>query len=140
MAENQFPKIGVGVLIFKDGKVLFGKRKGKHAPGVYSPPGGKMEHFESFAQTVHREVSEECGLEIENLKFLCIKNLKEYPPDHFVNLGFTADWKSGEPQLLEPEKIESWNWYSLDRLPEPLFAMIPYYLEAIKTGKMFFDK
>lgn len=138
--NEQRPKVGVGVLIFKDRKVLLGKRKSKHAGGVFSAPGGKMDYLESFEQAVRREVAEECGLNIKDLKFLCIYNLKEYPPDHYVNFGFTADWDGGEPQLLEPDKFEEWGWYDLDHLPEPLFAMIPSYLEALKTGKVFFDK
>lgn len=127
-------------MIFKDGKILLGKRKSGHANAVFSPPGGKMDYLESFQEAVKREVGEECGLEIENLKFLCVYNLKEYSPDHYVNLGFTADWKDKDPQLLEPDKVESWAWYDLDNLPQPLFAMIPSYLEALKTGKVFFDK
>src|SRR3989338_11146631 len=133
------PKVGLGVIIFKEGKILLGRRKSRHANGVYSAPGGKLEYLESFEQAARREVVEECGLKIKNIKFFCLYNLKEYPPDHYVNIGFTAEWESGEPQVLEPEKIDSWNWYALDKLPKPLFAMIPSYLEAFKTGKNFFD-
>ena len=135
------PKVGLGVLIFKEDKILLAKRKGSHAhaQGVYSPPGGHMEYGESFEESIRREVEEECGLEIQNLKFLCVYNQKEYLPDHFVNLGFMADWKNGEPQLMEPEKMEEWGWYNLENLPQPLYAMIPKYIEALKTSKNFFD-
>lgn len=34
------PRIGVGVLIFRDGKLLLGKRKGSHGAGHWSAPGG----------------------------------------------------------------------------------------------------
>jgi hypothetical protein len=37
-----YPRVGVGIMIFKDGKVLMGKRKGKHGAGEYAWPGG---HF-----------------------------------------------------------------------------------------------
>jgi 8-oxo-dGTP diphosphatase len=137
--DEQKPKVGVGVMIFKDGKVLIGKRKARHAFGTYSPPGGHMEYAESFEQAVRREVMEECGLEIENVKFLCVYNQQEYLPDHYINFGFTADWKSGDPKVLEPEKCESWAWYDPENLPEPLFATIPKYVIALKTGKNYFD-
>ena len=133
------PEVGIGVLIFKEGKVLFGKRKSKHANGVYAPPGGKLDFGETFVDCAKREVREETGLEIENVKFLCLGSMKQYSPKHWVNIGMTADWKSGEPKVIEPEKSEEWKWYDTENLPQPLLAIIPNYLEALKTGKNFFD-
>ena len=49
-----------------------------------------------------------------------------------------ADWKSGEPEVLEPEKCEGWEWYDLDHLPQ-LFGPCVLALEAYKTGKNYFD-
>jgi hypothetical protein len=51
----------------------------------------------------------------------------------------TADWKNGEPKVLEPEKTESWDWYDLDNLPKPLFKNCELSLENYKTGKNYFD-
>jgi len=31
------------------------------------------------------------------------------------------EWVSGEPQVLEPDEVDSWGWYAWDRLPAPLF-------------------
>ncbi len=45
--ENKRPKVGLGVLIFKDGKVLLGKRKGAHGEGTWCPPGGHLEFGET---------------------------------------------------------------------------------------------
>ena len=84
-------------------------------------------------------MSEETGLEIENIRFLRLMNLKEYAPKHYIDIGLVADWKSGEPMVREPDKVESWGWYDLDNLPQPLFATEPSYLEALKTGRTFFD-
>ena len=52
------PKIGVGVLIRKDGKVLFGKRKGDHGNGTWCPPGGHLEKFETIVDVARCEASE----------------------------------------------------------------------------------
>ncbi|MBX4191567.1 MAG: NUDIX domain-containing protein [Candidatus Doudnabacteria bacterium] len=138
MTEDR-PKVGIGVMVMKDGKYLFGKRKGDHAGGEYAPPGGHMEYMESFEQATKREVKEEAGIEIENIRLISLSNLKNYAPKHYVNIGLIADWKSGEPQVLEPDKMVEWNWYDLDNLPQPLFATISIYVTAIKTGKVFFD-
>lgn len=137
--EEQKPRVGIGVMVIKDGKYLLGKRKSRHAPGEYAPPGGHLEHMESYEACARREVLEETGMEIENVRFLCLSNQKEYAPKHYVNIGLLADWESGEPKIMEPEKSEAWNWYDLENFPEPLFATVKYYREALKTGKNYFD-
>ena len=137
--KNLYPKVGVGIMILKEGKVLLGKRKGSHGEGEYAWPGGHMEYMESFEECAKREVKEETGMEIENVRFLRILNLKSYTPKHYVDVGLLADWKSGTPLVMEPDRAESWDWYDLDNLPGPLFSAIPTYLEAYKTGKNFWD-
>lgn len=137
--EDNRPKVGVGVFIIKDGKVLLGKRKDAHGEGEFAPPGGHMEYMESFETVARREVKEETGIEIDNIRLLSLSNLKTYAPKHYVNIGFIADWKSGEPQIMEPEKCDSWGWYDMDNLPAPLFSTVPIYVEAFKTGKNFWD-
>lgn len=140
MKETPITKVGIGLAIFKDGKILLGKRKGTHGAGEYAGPGGHLEHMESFEDCAKRETLEETGMEITNVRFLCLSNLKRYAPKHYVDIGIIADWKSGEPQVMEPEKLESWGWYDIDHLPEPLFGVEPNYIEAIKTGKNYFDQ
>lgn len=136
--ENR-PKVGIAVMVFKNGKILLGKRKGSHGEGEYAFPGGHMEYMESFEGCVKREVKEEAGIEIGNIKFLRLSNLKAYAPKHYVDIGLMAQWISGEPQILEPEKCEGWGWYDMDNLPQPLFSTIDSYIEAYKTGRDYWD-
>ncbi len=135
----QRPKVGIGVMIWKDGKILLGKRKGSHGDGEYSFPGGHLEYMESFADCARREVSEECGLEIENIRFQYLANIMKYAPKHYTHIGLVADWKNGEPKVLEPEKSESWSWYEMDHLPQPIFEMCKLAIECHKTGKNYLD-
>ncbi len=139
MNQEQRPKVGIGVMVFKDGKVLLGKRKNIHGDGEYAALGGHLEYMESFENCAKRETMEEAGIEIDNIKFLALSNLKKYIPNHYINIGLTADWKSGEPKTMEPEKMEGWNWYDLDNLPEPLFDVIPNYIESIRSQKNYWD-
>ncbi|MBI5126178.1 MAG: NUDIX domain-containing protein [Candidatus Taylorbacteria bacterium] len=139
MSHEERPKVGIGVMIIKDNKVLLGKRKGSHGEGEYAWPGGHMEYMESFQDCAKRETLEETGIQIHNVRFLRLMNLKTYAPKHYVDIGLIADWKSGEPEIMEPEKIEEWNWYDINELPEPLFSSIPSYIEAYKTGKNYWD-
>ena len=137
--EHNLPKVGLGVMVFKDGKVLLGKRKTAHGEGEFAWPGGHLEFGESFEACAKREAMEETGIEITNVRFLRLMNLKTYSGKHYVDIGLAADWKSGEPEAREPDKCEGWTWYNLDNLPEPLFGTIPSYLEAYKTGRNYFD-
>lgn len=136
--ETRYPKVGVGVMIWKDGKVLMGKRKSAHGEGEYAWPGGHLEYNETIEECAKRETMEETGMEIKNVRFLRVVNGRVYGK-HYVDVGMIADWKSGEPQLREPEKCESWDWYDPKKLPEPLFAFIPYYFEGLETGETFFE-
>lgn len=139
MDSQNIVKVGIGVMIFKDGKVLLGKRKGSHGEGEYAWPGGHMEYMESFEDCAKREVKEETGMEIDNVRFLRLYNLKDYAPKHYADIGLIADWKSGDPQIMEPHRIEGWDWYDPENLPSPLFSTLPSYFEALKTGRNFWD-
>jgi 8-oxo-dGTP diphosphatase len=133
------PRVGLGVVVFRDGKFLLGKRKGSHGAGEYSPPGGGLEHGESLEECAKREVMEEAGIEITNIRFLCVFNQRFYPPNHFVNIGLVADWKSGEPKVMEPEKCDGWDWFTLDDLPSPMFKTFKYYEMALKGEGHYWD-
>lgn len=133
-------RIGIGVMVIKDGKVLIGKRKGSHGDGEWAWPGGHMEYMESFEECARREVREEAGIEIENIRFLFLSNLRAYAPKHYIDIGLVADWKSGEPQVLEPDKRENWEWRDMDDLPTPLFHSLPKYIEAYRTQRHYWDE
>jgi 8-oxo-dGTP diphosphatase len=139
MENNDRPKVGIAVIIFRNNKILLGKRKGSHGEGEYSSPGGHLEYMESIEECAKREVLEETGMEIENIKFLRLMNLKDYNPKHYIDIAVTCDWKSGEPKVMEPEKCEAWGWYSIDEIPTQLFKSFPSIIEALKTGKNYFD-
>lgn len=121
--------------------MLLGKRKGAHGAGEYAGVGGHMEGLETCGDTIMRELREEIGEEIEitEPKFLCLSNLRRYAPRHYIDIGMIATWVSGEPKIMEPDKIESWDWYSLDSPPSPLFESPANYIEAYKSGRVFFE-
>jgi len=137
--EQQRPKVGIGVMILKNGKVLLGKRKGSHGEAEFAFPGGHLEYMEGFADCARREVLEECGIEIENIRFQFLANVTRYAPKHYVHIGLVADWKSGEAKVLELEKSESWLWYDLDNLPDPIFEMCKLAIQCHKTGMNYLD-
>lgn len=140
MDQQPITKVGIGVLILnEEWKVLLGKRKGSHGEGEYAFPGGHLEYMESFEDCVKREVKEECGIEIKDIKFQFIANVTEYAPKHYVHIGLVAKLKSGTPEVREPEKCESWDWYTLDHLPAPLFFMCDLAFTSLKKEIQYFD-
>lgn len=116
------PKVGVGVCVIKDNKVLYGKRKGPHGFGDWCFPGGHLEYGESIEDCARREVMEETGINIKNLKIGPFTNdIFEKEQKHYITLFVIADYDSGEVKIMEPDKCEKWDWFSWENPPEPLF-------------------
>ena len=128
--EKQMPKVGVGVCVVKDGRVLLGKRKNAHGQGSWCFPGGHLEFNESVEDCAKREVLEETGLSIKNLRVGPYTNdIFEKENKHYVTLFVVADCDSGEAKLMEPEKCEKWEWFDWDKLPSPLFLSLQNLLK-----------
>jgi 8-oxo-dGTP diphosphatase len=114
------PRVGVGVIVMRQGLVLLGLRQGSHGAGTWALPGGHLEFGESVAQCAEREVSEETGLEIHDLSQATYSN-DLFEGKHYVTLFVVAHGASGEAQLLEPDKCSRWEWFRWSQLPQPLF-------------------
>lgn len=136
------PQVGIGIFLIKGDSILLGRRKVSHGIGEYALPGGHLELQESFEDCVLRELAEEVGpsIKVKGIQLLCITNMRKYAPKHYVDIGMFAEWVSGEPKVMEPEKKESWQWYRLDKLPEPLFGCTSNFVTAYKTGKVYFTE
>ena len=136
---DNITKVGIGVMIWKDGKVLLGKRRGSHGEGTYAFPGGHMEYMESFTDCVKRELEEECGLKIKNLRFVYVANVKIFDPKHYLHITLAADWEGGEPEIREPDKCESWDWFDPEDLHTPLFPQSQVSFLVYKNGTQYYD-
>ncbi|KAJ5937234.1 hypothetical protein N7454_004889 [Penicillium verhagenii] len=114
------PRVGIAVFAMNaEGKFVFGKRKGSHGAGRWALPGGHLEMNEDFAECAAREMLEETGLELVNLKLLTATNdvmLDE--SRHYVTIFMKGDLKdqSAQPQIMEPEKCDAWVWMSWDEM------------------------
>jgi len=119
------PRIGVGVIIKNQGKILLGLRKNSHGEGQWAFPGGHLEFGETPEETAVRECQEETGLIVCNPRTVKTTNdifLKE--EKHYVTLFVETDYLSGSACALEPDKCEEWAWFSWSSLPKPLFQTI----------------
>ncbi|MGM5487995.1 MAG: nucleotide triphosphate diphosphatase NUDT15 [Nanobdellota archaeon] len=124
------PKIGVGVIVIKDGKVLMGKRKNAHGDGSWSFPGGHLEFNETVEECAMREVSEETGISLKNMRKGPFTNdIFEKERKHYVTLYVVSDFAAGQVTVMEPDKFETWDWFEWNNLPQPLFIPIQNLLQ-----------
>lgn len=122
--EKQRPRVGVGVVVVKEGKVLLGKRKGAHGAGTWSIAGGHLEYGESLEKCATRELAEETGLKALSIQLGPWTNDVIDEDRHYISLFVFVDQFEGEPQLLEPEKCEGWEWFDWNNLPSPIFLTV----------------
>jgi len=132
------PAIGVGVLVWKDKQLLLGKRLHKDQSISWQFPGGHLECNESVTECARREVFEETGLQIKQLRHLGFTN-KSFEVNHqqYIALFVSAEYESGEVKVLEPEKCDSWRWFDFSNFPSPLFLPVTLFLEQhgiVKSG------
>ena len=114
-------KLGVGVLIERDGKILLGERCEGWANGTWTLIGGKLGPGETPIDGARREAKEETGLEIDDLE-LITKNEDDINGVIYITFGFKPRIIKGEPKTMEPDEIERWEWFNPNHLPEPVYV------------------
>jgi len=141
MNKELYPLVGLSLLVVKNDHILLGRRRGSHGSGQYGTPGGHMEHGETPTEGVLRELEEECGgqFKVSPPTHLCLSNILDYLPKHYVDIAMVAHWVSGDPLNMEPHKLDGWEWHPLDRLPDGRFASIDNLVIAYKTGQRYFE-
>lgn len=126
-----FPGLGVGLAILRDGKLLLCKRMKAPEAGHWNIVGGKVDHMEPAEIAARREAAEETGLSIGSIRYLgTTEQLIEADRQHWVSLLYVTDDTTGEPQLTEPDKLSAIGFFDLGDLPQPLSvftqAVLPY--------------
>ncbi len=132
--------IGVGcgaIIINSNNEVLLVKRadSARVEPGMWARPGGGVEFGETVAQAVEREVQEEVGIVVKAVRPLeFTEMISGDKAQHWIALGYLAEYISGEPKNLEPDKHDEVKWFPLDKLPPHLAAYTKNSIEVyLKT-------
>jgi len=123
MAINSEPHIHnlvmcANIFIRRDDKFLVLKRSPNKtfAPGVVHPVGGKIDPDEDPFTTAQREVLEETGLTLKNMRLEAVLNELLPPPRHDYNwliFHFTADYESGEVAATDEGELV---WMTADEI------------------------
>lgn len=109
-----YPRISPAVMVLvTDGDKLLLARSPHFKPGVFSALAGFVEPGESLEECAVREVREEVGIEIANLRYF---NSQSWPFPHSLMVAFSADYAGGV-LTPDPSEIEAADWFSPDALP-----------------------
>ena len=122
-------RVGTAVILQRNGRILLGERLSPHGDHTWSFPGGHLEFGESWEECVRREAMEETGMNIHDIRFITVTNdIFTETNKHYITLYMTASF-DGEPQITEPEKWSTWQWFDVNNLPTPLFLPIQNLLK-----------
>lgn len=110
-----FPHLSPAVImsIVRDDQILLA-RAPHFPPGIYSTLAGFVEPGETLEEAVRREVREEVGIEICDLRYVASQ---PWPFPHSLMIGFTARHRSGEIAIDNHEIVDA-AWFSRDNLPK----------------------
>lgn len=100
------------VLVQKEDKILLARHKQRNTD-VFTCLAGYVEAGESVEECVAREVREEAGIEITNIRYA---GSQSWPYPDQIMLGYYADWKSGK-LVPEANEISELKWFSKNDLP-----------------------
>lgn len=114
------PQLAASAVIFRDGQFLVVRRANAPGRGLYSVPGGRVEHGETLHQAVAREVREETGLAIDIVGFAGWREVLPDPTSgrtgHYLVISFAAHWRAGE--VILNEELDDFRWIAPDGLGE----------------------
>ena len=130
-----FPKICpvVLALVQKNDEILLA-RPAHYAVEFYSALAGYVESGETLEQCLKREVFEEVGLVVDNVRYF---DSQVWPFPNLLMIGFTCHWKSGEIRR-DPVEILDVHWFRKDNLPllPPEYSLSRIMVDAFQRGSL----
>lgn len=116
------------VLVTRPGEVLL-TRKANWAPGRYSLVAGFQEFGEALEETAVREVREETGVQVDNVRYL---GSQCWPFPSQIMVGYVADYVGGELNV-DRQELDDARWFPVDRLPAlpPRRSIARYILDTV---------
>lgn len=109
-----YPRLSPAMIVAVErGDEILLARAPHFPPGIYSVLAGFVEPGESAEQAVAREVMEEAGIRIKDIRYF---GSQPWPFPNSLMLGFQASYESGEIRL-EDDEIEDARWFKADAMP-----------------------
>ena len=113
-AHTAYPRLSPAmmVLVWRPGELLLA-RSPHYTAGMYSALAGFVEAGESLEDCVHREVAEEVGVQVRDLRYY---GSQSWPFPNSLMVAYTAQWVAGHI-VAQADEIEDAQWFALDALP-----------------------
>ena len=107
------PRVAIGAIVFKDGKVLLVRRGKPPAEDLWAIPGGRVEIGETLQEATEREILEETGITIRALDPAFTFDVIDRDDEgrtrfHYVIIDLTAEYISGEPRAGDDASAARW--------------------------------
>lgn len=115
---TSYPRLAPAIIVSierenSSGTELLLAHNRRHPKGFFSVLAGFVEPGETLEECVRREIREEVGIEVKNIRYF---GSQPWPFPNSLMIAFTADYDWGEIIVEEDEIIEA-NWYSANDLP-----------------------
>jgi 8-oxo-dGTP diphosphatase len=110
---RELPRVGVGAIVIRDGRILLVKRGSSPGKGLWAPPGGLVELGETVREAAEREILEETGITIRAKEAFYVFDFIDRDKEgkikyHYVIIDFVADYLGGEPKAADDVSDARW--------------------------------
>lgn len=114
--QRYYPQISPSIIVAirHHNKILLAKHVRHNQDNLYTILAGFTEIGETVEMTVEREVFEESGIKIKNIRYV---TSQPWPFPNSLMMGYLADYDSGEIVVDKNELLEA-NWYHYTELPK----------------------
>ena len=117
--RTEYPSLAPAVIVRveKAGQILLAQHV-QRIPDLWTCLAGYVEVGESLEECVRREVQEEVGLVVGDVRYVASQH---WPYPNQLMVGFTAQWQAGELKL-QPEELSAARWFDpadVPKIPPP---------------------
>lgn len=131
---TEAPRVGVGLLIWKDDELLLVRRRTVHGSGTWSTPGGHLDPGETLEGCAAREAREETGVEADDIRFRALTNdVFATEGRHYITVWLEGEFRAGTAEARATDELSEVGWFPPSDLPSPLF--LP--LENLLAGRCY---
>ena len=117
--------------------MFLAQRQGAHGEATWGSAGGHLEFGETLEECARREALEELGVEVGELRVLCLSNIVAYNR-HYVDVEFLGDIGDQDPVPQASDgSFHNYGWFPLRDPPQPLFEPMRLAIASLLSGSWY---